>query len=238
MINGAHRLILNSAGVEIYSTTVNSSNSPPYILHTALDDQNSYTWKLRAHIALGNTWTDWASAPFGIVTYVSVNLATNGNVNVDDTSGLKRPDGEPCDGLTIPQTLNSTGLRKNRGKITGVTCGGHSACTDAAPCQYIYFDVDNQFISAENHYNGSVDVKLRYLNHKEDPDGDWADYFCIQYKKIDQTGQISNAHKCITVPVDNSNTWSTRTLTLDNVYFRNNLASNDFRIACRTNSAR
>jgi YVTN family beta-propeller protein len=239
--------ILNSAGSVVYPTitvlNACTATSCSYTLPSGsplTDQTENYSWNLRAHISAGNIWTPWSSARFSVYTFVSVNLSNDASQNSDIEKGLKRPANEPCDGKTIPEDFTTTpSMRKNKGTamVVNSACNmdpaiPNTACTPEKPCQYIYFDVDERFMSADlDAQHPRVDITVEYFDHK--PNTTWATHFCLKYKKND----ANHTSACLPVPVTNTGTMKTHTFQIINAWFGDTVVGNDLRIECRTDAS-
>jgi hypothetical protein len=77
----------------------------------------------------------------------------------------------------------------------------------------------------------SADIEVSYYDHKLATD--WASYFCLKYKNKAGDPQT----KCITTPINGSDTMKTVTFRLTDAYFGGKVSNSDFRIECRTDAA-
>lgn len=153
-----------------------------------LQDKTDYEWWVKAHNSLGDS-EESTHRTFTVRMIVSVDVggAADHPIETGDI-GLNRiiSPTEINDGQTTSQNVCDESYRKNRADNS----------TPASP--YMYFDVDNRFISNDNPYD-HVTVKIKYRNIGSGA----GTKFCFEY--LDSANHLigrDQPHQyCQTVPV-------------------------------------
>jgi tRNA A-37 threonylcarbamoyl transferase component Bud32 len=145
-------------------------------------------------------WPQWAS--YKTVRAVSVDLGA-----VNEENGLAQIEYE--DGPTVLANAGGKSARQPSG---------------SAPCRYIYFGVDDQFVFAQNTH---LQVKVEYFDVEK------SNGFQIEYDSADTSIPLQGRYKGTTwIPLTGDRQWKTTSFDLPIAYLGNRQNGNaDFRLA-------